>query len=139
MSSKLRSRYWVEIRDDEVVLGHTSYSETEEFQIPEIKLVGECTNQNGPYAEDWFLCLCDESGWLEIPVEADGFSDLLDELGTRLGFYQKLELFNSADFCSRIIWPVDCVGAPLFQYKSRWWRFTANQSYSSIAKGLLGF
>ena len=123
-------RFKVELRGDAVVLADLNHSNETDFPVAEIRVVGESTNQNGPYAEDWFLCLCDESGWMEIPVESDGFQAFLEALAGRLGFSPALELVQSPDFESRVLWPASLTTYPLFAYTSKWYKLSTRQQYS---------
>lgn len=90
-----------------------------EWQLPvdSLRLAGEYTNQNGPFFDDYFLVFAsDAKGWFEASFHADGRDIFLRELGERLESKLKLGLHNSADFNSRILWPRDLAGKPLFEF-----------------------
>jgi len=85
--------------------------------IDEIRIVGEMTNPNGPFQDDYFICFVqDGGGWLEASFYAEGRDSLLDALGTRWGTPLDLHLAGSTDFASRILWPRHLRGEPLFNF-----------------------
>jgi hypothetical protein len=89
------------------------------FVLPlsEIRIIGECTNQNGPFADDYFLCFVTQpSGWYEASFYASGCEEFLSALGARLGVPLQFTLMASTDFASRILWPATLAGRPLFDY-----------------------
>jgi len=88
------------------------------LRLGEIHIIGECTNQNGPFVDDYFLCfVTDLSGWYEASFYAAGRDKFLSSLGERLGVHLELTLVASTDFASRILWPTTLTGQPLFDYR----------------------
>lgn len=130
-------RFKVELRDESVILIDLRGPEEFVFPLSDVKVVGESTNQNGPYTEDWFLCLCRESDWMEIPVESIDFSLIMEALASLLGFEPKLSLGSSTDFKSRVLWPRSLENTPLFEYQSNWYKLNVCQTYSSFVQDFL--
>ena len=124
------SKYEVSLQDGFIrVLDKVSENE-EVLSLSDLAVVGESTDQNGPYVEDWHLCLGDRSDWTEIPVSALGFETFLEELSLKLGFPPKLKLGNSADFKSRVMWPLTLADKPLFSYRKKLFGLSVHQEYS---------
>jgi len=92
-----------------------------------LRILGECTNQLGPFVDDYFFCFATGPGmWLEAPFYAQGRDDFLRDLGAKLGSPLQLGLCNFTDFGSRVLWPASLAGQPMFTYTNL------------PAKGLLG-
>ncbi|MBT6153250.1 MAG: hypothetical protein HOL01_07150 [Planctomycetaceae bacterium] len=88
------------------------------IRIADIRIIGEATNQNGPFADDYVLCFCTGPGmWHEASFYAEGRDSFLTALGARLGAPLQLCLASSSDFASRILWPVEFVDKPMFKYE----------------------
>lgn len=115
-----------------------------ELPVSSLRVLGENTNQNGPYADDWFLCFATgPEMWLEAPVSAEGSGELLKALSKRLGVSLATELFSSTDFTSRVLWPPELAGQPMFQFANApaesWFAkllgtHRVNQTYSEPVK-----
>jgi hypothetical protein len=133
--------------EDDVVRFSSGACGSWTMRVGDIRLVGEATNQNGPLAEDWFLCLAaDATGWVEAPMDAEGRDGFLTALGKRLGTQLSPELALSTDFASRILWPPSVRGEPMFSYtdappKSLVWRLIGigekRQTFSEAALRVL--
>jgi hypothetical protein len=84
----------------------------------EILVLGESTNESGPFADDYFLCFVTrpDGRWLEASCDAEGRDELLLRLGNRLGGVFECQLCNSASFRSRIMWPDEVREHPLFEF-----------------------
>jgi hypothetical protein len=105
--------------------------------IDEIRMIGESTTSNGPFGEDYFLCFSTGlTPWLEAPFSSTGIDGVVAQLGSRLGTELKLELFNSVDFESRILWPPEVCGLPMFSY-SQGLKGSVVQEYSPTARQYL--
>jgi len=88
-----------------------------DLPVPRVRVVGEATNDHGPFADDYFFCFAtgpDE--WLEASFYADGRDDFLRALGARLGARLETGLCHSTDFASRVLWPPSLVGEPMFKF-----------------------
>lgn len=86
--------------------------------IRDIRIVGEATNQNGPFSDDYFLCfVTGPEMWYEASFYDAGCDSFLAALGARLGVTFQPELSWSTDFASRILWPIELAGKPMFKYQ----------------------
>jgi hypothetical protein len=87
--------------------------------IAEIRLIGEYTNDRGPWADDYFLCLAtDADRWWEASYYSQDFMRGLAELGLRLQADLHSGLAGSTDFASRIIWPTHLAGQPMLRFSN---------------------
>lgn len=98
----------------ELLAGHRDW---ERFRR-EIRVIGEYTTEAGPFAGDWFLVMIfeheprQEISIYELPEGA------LEVLSRRLDGVCEIGLANSAHLNSRILWPIDIVGKPLYRFES---------------------
>lgn len=117
--------------------------------VSDVRIIGEATNQNGPFADDYFFCFASGPGmWLEASFYAEGRDEFLRVLGAKLGSPLVPGLCNSTDFASRVLWPPSLAGEPMFRYddaprKGLWGKlfgpFQNHQTYSDrIAAVLAG-
>jgi hypothetical protein len=78
-----------------------------QIDINEIVVIGEYTNSDGPYFDDWFLTFVTKDGqWQSIPRYADNIDDLTTYLSTK--FHQDLHttnLANSTEWKSSVLYP----------------------------------
>jgi hypothetical protein len=87
------------------------------ISVDAIHVVGEATNQNGPYADDYFICFAtSREMWYEASFDSEGRDKFLAALGASLGVTLQLKLTSITDFNSRILWPIELVGKPMFKY-----------------------
>ena len=88
-----------------------------DLPVSDVRIVGEATNQSGPWTDDYFFCFATgPGGWFEASFYAEGRDEFLSTLGARLGHTLDLRLVNSTDFSSRVLWPPSMEGEPMFQY-----------------------
>lgn len=88
------------------------------IRVDDIRVIGEATNQNGPWADDYFICFATgPEMWHEASFYASGLETLLSTLSARLGIKLQLSLIGSTDFASRIHWPPELADTPMFQYE----------------------
>ncbi|HSG73027.1 MAG TPA: hypothetical protein VLA12_21620, partial [Planctomycetaceae bacterium] len=88
------------------------------IRLGDVSLIGEATNQNGPFADDYFLCFATSpEGWYEASFYAENRDEFLAALGAQLGTTLRLELTFSTDFSSRILWPVEYADQPMFDFR----------------------
>ncbi|MCA9125308.1 MAG: hypothetical protein H6822_35030 [Planctomycetaceae bacterium] len=88
------------------------------IRVEDVRIIGEATNQNGPFADDYFLCFATGPAmWHEASFYAAGRDPFLAALGARLGVTLQLDLTSSADFASRILWPLELADMPMFKYE----------------------
>lgn len=106
------------------------------LSVSEIALIGEHTNSDGPYLDDWFLVFVRGADqWrFEAPVYAVGFDETIEDLGTVLGSKLPLRLVRSTDFDSRVVWPPDLRGEKLYDYVS----VRTGSFLRKIGQGLIG-
>jgi hypothetical protein len=93
-----------------------------ELPLSEIKVIGEYTNQNGPFADDYFyVFITNLEEWHEASFYADGRDSFFRKLGAEL--HQELHgtLVASADFNSNIIWPTSLAGKEMFEFRKEGW------------------
>jgi len=84
----------------------------------EIAVIGECTNELGPFADDYFVCFVNRNGkgWLDCSFYAEGRDALLTCLESHFGTPFELGLSDSTSFKSRVMWPPSLRGEPMFEY-----------------------
>lgn len=93
-----------------------------------VKLIGEFTNDSGPFADDWYLCFVvgANGSWYEASMYATGARRALEVLGSRLGEPLEVQLVTSTDCSSRVIWPSRFMNRPLFIFEwpapTKWWQ-----------------
>jgi hypothetical protein len=83
------------------------------LDLADLRLVGEWTDGSGP-ADDWFYVFAgdDPSRLFEAPVYAG--VDLVAALSRELGEALEVGLAHSTEWASRVIWPAELAGRPLF-------------------------
>lgn len=110
-------------------IGRHGRSNSIGIPLVDVKVIGEYTNQNGPFADDYFICfVTDAPGWTEVSFYAEGRDALLSELEAYFGADILLGLCWSTDFNSRILWPLRLTGREFIEFKpikpeSRWVQF----------------
>jgi hypothetical protein len=86
------------------------------FQIANLILIGEYTTNEGPYRDDYFVeFVTVEDGtamFSKVSFYAEGIDEAITGLGEKLGQSIHLELYASADWNSRIVWPSALSGRP---------------------------
>jgi hypothetical protein len=83
--------------------------------ISAIRLIGEYTNSDGPFVDDYFFVFltAPENGWHEASFYAKGREEALRHLAIHIGAPIESGLCHSTDYCTRIIWPCDLKDQPL--------------------------
>jgi hypothetical protein len=100
--------------------GHVSWEYKNEsllqIDLNQVCVIGEYTNTNGPYFDDYFLALVTKDGrWVSIPWYADNIDELTLYLSEKL--HQDVNvsyLANSMEWKSFIHYPTYLKGQPLF-------------------------
>src|SRR5437588_9442501 len=89
------------------------------LRFDEIAIVGEYTNELGPFADDYYFCFVRHDGvhWNDGSFYAEGRDELLSALARHFGTSFECELCDSTTFNSRIMWPPALCDRPLFEYK----------------------
>lgn len=87
--------------------------------LDEIGIIAEATNENGPFGDDYFLIFVSNKSpsWFEASFYASNREEFLKTLSSHFGTLFELKLTTSATFASRILWPPELKGEPLFEYK----------------------
>jgi hypothetical protein len=88
-----------------------------DLRVLDVRIIGEATNQSGPFADDYFFCFATgTSMWREASFYAEGRDEFLRALGAKLGSPVEAGLCHSADFASRVLWPPSLAGEPMFRF-----------------------
>lgn len=89
--------------------------------ISSLQIIGEYTNENGPFLDDYFFVFLTESRseWWEASFYAKGSDTFLATLRKNLTDLGSPELYGSTSFKSRILWPAKHSGKPLFVFSQR--------------------
>jgi hypothetical protein len=117
-------RIWLE---DGAIHYHSQNYGSWKLPIAEIRVIGEYTNQNGPFLDDWFIAfVLAPNGWYEASMYAEGNDEFRASLANELGEDALVgRLYSSTDFASRIIWPRSLHGEPFLRFTTlpgSWWR-----------------
>lgn len=110
----ITGRVWIEdgfIKNRSTLFG--------DWQIPiaDVRLIGEATNEDGPFLDDWMLIFARDVGeWFEASAFAPGILDFREELGRTIGRELIPQLAASTTFDSRVLWPMELQGRPVFNY-----------------------
>ncbi len=89
------------------------------INVQDVRIVGEATNENGPFSDDYFLCFATaREKWHEASIHACGCDTFLSALSARLGSALRLGLAASTSFGSRVLWPNELAGKPMFAYEA---------------------
>jgi len=109
-------------RNDKLVLeGTTARYQIDEsviwqFAVSELLLVGEWTNDHGPFLDDYFhfFVAGNPPQFFEAPMYSN--PDFIKVLGSAIGASLQSALSNSTDHHSEVIWPPSLSGHGLFIY-----------------------
>lgn len=83
----------------------------------EVAVFGEMTNENGPFADDYFFVFVTKSKeWYEASFYAEGVDKFLVEFEKRMGLISQSSLANSTTFRSNVLWPERLTGKDLFEF-----------------------
>lgn len=94
-----------------------------DLPIAEITLIGEYTNEDGPFADDFFLVFltANDGGWHEASFYGEGRDEILRELSALKGSEIVCGLCLSMSFASQVIWPVEKRGEEIFDFQPAGW------------------
>lgn len=105
------------IRMEGGIIHYESPEYSWELPLSRLKLLGEYTNQNGPFADDWFLIFATHpEDSYHASVYAEGMTELLEQLSRKLGNPIDTTLVASTDFNSNVIWPEKLAGRDMFDF-----------------------
>jgi hypothetical protein len=100
------------------VIRYSSVGPVWELRLSALRVIGEYTNANGPYLDDYFLCFATtDSEWYEASFYDEGRDEFLKELGHLLGSDFQLHLVGSTDYASNVLWPPHLAGTPMFTFE----------------------
>jgi hypothetical protein len=87
--------------------------------VSDIAVVGEYTNANGPWIDDYYLVFVHrDRTCFEASFYASGRDRALDDLGVALGGADLSPgLCNSAEWKTRVLWPSQLADSPLWVLK----------------------
>ena len=106
----------VHLADDTIVYCSESYPSWK-IGLNEIQVIGEFTNENGPYCQDHFLAfVADVKSCHELPCGAHGFSAMKGQLERHLNGHLELQLIFTTTFESAVLWPFEMKGQRLFHF-----------------------
>ena len=94
-----------------------SYYQNWSLSISQIRIIGEYTDSNGPYLDDYFFVfVLSDCSWRQASFYAEGRDSFLSELGSKLGHKLACGLCNSTSLKSRVMWPEALSGEILFTF-----------------------
>jgi hypothetical protein len=103
----------------DTIVFHLGDNEDQVSSLDSIKLVGEFTTEDGPYAEDHLLSVwLNDQRTLEIPIGSPGVAVLLEKLGSKAGVPIQTSLASETSFASRVLYPPEKSGQALFVFES---------------------
>jgi len=88
------------------------------WDLPEkdLVIVGEYTTPEGPLREDHFIVFVDRDQRIyAAPFDAHGVLDVLNTIDPTK-HRATATLANSTTYDSKVMWPIDCAGKPLFEF-----------------------
>ena len=88
-----------------------------QIDIPEICIIAEYTNSDGPWFDDWFIAFVDKKGhWQSIPMYADNIDNIIQFLTDKFDTeFKSNSLVNSTEWSSIIVYPTHLKGKTLFK------------------------
>ena len=100
--------------------GSISYRQMSELlwslRLEQVFVIGEYTNANGPWLDDYFLVfVAADKRLFEVSYYAEGLPAFLSDLKLALGGQLQTALANSTHWNTRILWPFSAAGRPLFE------------------------
>jgi hypothetical protein len=85
-------------------------------EIKDLILVAEYTTNEGPHFDDYFLIFQTKTCAFECTFYAEGRDAAFVKLSEQLNIPLQLQLCNSTDWKSRVIWPIHLAGTDYFQF-----------------------
>lgn len=106
----------IELNGDSV-LWHNEDVVFLQFDISNIAVIGEYTNSNGPWFDDWYMTFVLKNGqWKSIPQYAGNITQLIEELCKRFDpVLRERQLANSTEWSSVVSFPNNIRGTELFK------------------------
>lgn len=105
--------------ENETIVCSTPESAQWKLPIGDVRVIGEFTNEYGPYLDDYFFLFVtsDASSWYCASFYAEGRDKFLNDLGRKIGAKLECGLCSSTSFKSRVMWPANLEGSPLFEFE----------------------
>ena len=102
-----RPAYSGELRYGAGVLTYHSAGGDWSVPVADVRLIGEYTNSDGPYVDDYFFVFltAPEGGWHQASFYAKGRDETLAALSGTIGAPLECRLCNSTHYQTRIMWP----------------------------------
>ena len=103
--------------DDSAIIHRRPSGDTLSVSISDVAVVGEFTTPDGP-GVDWYLVLVlrGSDHWHQFSMYAEGTETLCDKFSKFWNSRVQVGLANRTDLASRIMWPPELVGRPLFVF-----------------------
>jgi len=79
-------------------------------------IIGEYTTPNGPADDYFWVFLKPDGSWFEASFYSDGEESFRTGLANHLAADLQHGLCNSTDYESRVLWPRELEGLPLFNF-----------------------
>lgn len=116
----------LEVREGRLRYRSEVYGEWD-LPVEAIRLIGEWTDEAGPFADDYFLVFAAGTGpWRSASFYAEGMLQALLDLEAPLGESLRTGLAGSTRLASRVIYPRELTGRPLLRFRlgraGRAWR-----------------
>ena len=87
------------------------------LRVEDLRVLGEATNEDGPFADDYFICFgLNSTTWLEASFYSEGMQEFLIDLQAYLSASFMLNLQGSTSFDNVILWPEHLAGQAMFDY-----------------------
>jgi hypothetical protein len=105
---------------DGIIRYQSEFFGTWTLPASEVFLFGEYTTDQGPVIDDWFMVFvpAGKREWYEASVYAEGADQFRSQLAAQLNVDTLYgELASHTDYASRIIWPSQLAGRPLFKFE----------------------
>jgi len=105
----------IEVVGDQVKV-HFKDARVQDIPVTAVAIIGEYTNEDGPFADDHFLVIVTRAGQcIETAVDSMG-PDALVLLGALLGQELSTSLDGQTTFNSRVLWPAQIADKPLMSF-----------------------
>lgn len=132
-------RIWL---DDRVIRNRSTWCGDWDLPVEEVVLIAEETDENGPFADDWFLQFVSKDGsWFTGSVYATIRTKFREELERHFSGVNELRLVNSASYKSRVLWPPELVGKPAIRFFTKpprhivqrlWWLIVGPEIWQEV-------
>lgn len=101
---------------DDNIMCSISESNVETIPITDVAIVGEFTNEDGPFAEDHFIVFVSSDGRVIYTPLYDLPTDFLERLESLVRGHIQTRLNFQTTFRSRVLWPSESEGEELLSF-----------------------